>query len=58
MEQINATEKTEKTETYDEAQETQEEDLEENFSLIRYLWDEVNRGQVMPTLFRGLIIGE
>lgn len=47
MEHIHATEKTEKTENYNESQEAEEETLkEENYSLLRYLWDEVNRGQV------------
>jgi len=46
MEHIHATEKTEKTENYNESQEAEEETLkEENYSLLRYLWDEVNRGQ-------------
>ena len=51
MEHIHATEKTEKTENYNESQEAEEETLkEENYSLLRYLWDEVNRGQVKINL--------
>ena len=53
MEHIHATEKTEKTENYNGSQEAEEKTLkEENYSLLRYLWDEVNRGQVKINLIK------